>query len=196
MSKEFEELKIENQLLKKAKEKDKQELNSAIQQIDDLAVKNISICGQLHELRANMQSCVKNTTILSQVESSEEMMRYYTGLNSLELFNGTFDALLPAGGFLIAEDLEKIGASLVMPTFKGTRSQLEGAETEMSRFVSNVRIHVERVIGDLRKRFTILRGPIKIRDMCIDPHDETFIDKIVTVCCCLHKAIPSVVPPY
>ena len=96
MSKEFEELKIENQLLKEAKEKDKQELNSAIQQIDDLAVKNISICGQLHELRANMMSCVKNTTILSQVESSEEMMRYYTGLNSLELFNGTFEALLPA----------------------------------------------------------------------------------------------------
>ena len=106
------------------------------------------------------------------------------------------NVVLADRGFLIAEDLEKIGASLVMPTFKGTRSQLEGAETEMSRFVSNVRIHVERVIGDLRKRFTILRGPIKIRDMCIDPHDETFIDKIVTVCCCLHNAMPSVVPPY
>lgn len=99
-------------------------------------------------------------------------------------------------GFLIADDLKKIGASLVMPAFKGSRSQLESDETEMSRLLANVRIHVERVIGDLRKRFTILRGPIKTRDMCTDPHDESFVDKIVTVCCCLHNAMPSVVPPY
>jgi hypothetical protein len=98
-------------------------------------------------------------------------------------------------GFLIEEDLEKRGALLAMPAFKGTRLQLEGDEVEESRVISNLRIHVERVIGNVRKKYTILRGPIKIRDLCTDPHDETFVDKVVTVCCCLLNAMPSVVPP-
>lgn len=56
LSKEFEEFKIEKQLLKEAREKDKQELDCAIQLIDDLAEKNSSISGQLDELRANINN--------------------------------------------------------------------------------------------------------------------------------------------
>jgi hypothetical protein len=35
----------------------------------------------------------------------------------------------------------------------------------------------------------------EIRDLCTEPHDETFVDKEVTVFCCLLNAMPSVVPP-
>lgn len=92
------------------------------------------------------------------------------------------DVVMADRGFLIEEDLVKIGASLAIPA------------TERSTMVANVRIHVERIIGNLRKKFTILRGPLKIRDMCTDSADETFIDKIITVCCCLHNSMPSIVP--
>ena len=93
-------------------------------------------------------------------------------------------------GFLIAENLEKIGASLVMPAFKGTRSQLKGKKTVMSRFVSNVRIHVERVIGDLQKRFTILRGPIKIINICV-PTPTTKLSLIKLPAQCHAQCRPS-----
>jgi len=102
------------------------------------------------------------------------------------------DEIMADRGFFIEEDLTEIGASLSIPAFKGTRIQLEGEETERSIIIANVRIHVESVIGNLRKKFMILRGPIKIRDMFTDPDDNTFIDKIVTVCCCLHNSMPSI----
>lgn len=105
------------------------------------------------------------------------------------------DSIMADRGFLIQGDLDEIGASLVMPAFKGRRQQLEGKETEHSRAIVNLRIHAERVIGNLRKKYRIIRGPIKIRELCNDPQDETIIDKVVTVCCCLLNAMPSVVPP-
>ncbi len=99
-------------------------------------------------------------------------------------------------GFLIKDAIEARGAELITPSFKGKRSQLEGHETETSRIIANDRIHIERVIGNLRKKFTILRGPIKIKQMCSDSNNIAFVDKIVVVCCCLMNAMPTIVPPW
>lgn len=99
-------------------------------------------------------------------------------------------------GFLIKDAIEARGAELITPSFKGKRSQLEGHETETSRIIANERIHIERVIGNLRKKFTILRGPIKIKQMCSDSNNIAFVDKIVVVCCCLMNAMPTIVPPW
>jgi hypothetical protein len=99
-------------------------------------------------------------------------------------------------GFLIDEALQIRGATLVMPTFKGRRLQLEGSETDRSRIISNERIHIERGIGNLRKKYTILRGPIKVQHMYSDSSNYAFIDKVVTVCCCLMDSMRSIVPPW
>ena len=85
-------------------------------------------------------------------------------------------------------------AKLVTPTFKGKRDQLTGREVEHSRRVSNVRIHVKRVIGNLREKFTIIRATVPMRQVCHVNEDLTVIDKIVRVCCCLHNVTPGVVP--
>ena len=106
------------------------------------------------------------------------------------------DQVMADKGFLIEEAISSRGATLVMPAFKGRRQQLEGSETERSRIISNERIHIERGIGNLRKKFTILRGPIKVEHMCSDPSNYAFIDKVVIVCCCLMNSMPSIVPPW
>jgi hypothetical protein len=106
------------------------------------------------------------------------------------------DYVMTDRAFLIDEALQIRGATLVMPALKGRRLQLEGSETERSRIISNERIHIERGIGNLRKKYTILRGPIKVQHMCSDSSNYAFIDKVVTVCCCLMNSMRSIVPPW
>ena len=67
------------------------------------------------------------------------------------------------------------GAILKIPSFTKGKSQLSGSEVDMSRQLSNVRIHVERVIGRIKK-FRILQSiiPITLVDL-ID-------DIMVTIC--------------
>lgn len=104
------------------------------------------------------------------------------------------DQVLADRGFLVEESVAREGAELITPAFKGRRDRLTTEEVENSRIVSNVRIHVERVIGQLRRTFTILEGKIKIDNLRADSDGLAFIDKIVFVCCCLFNCNSGVVP--
>ena len=81
--------------------------------------------------------------------------------------SGFYEKLLPGDcvladrGFNIKEDLAAIGATLKIPSFTKGNKQLPGAEVDTSRQLSNVRIHVERVIGRLKK-FRLLQKTIPI----------------------------------
>ena len=52
--------------------------------------------------------------------------------------------------FTIEEELATYGATLTIPHFTRGKSQMSAKEVEKSRKISNVRIHVERVIGRLK----------------------------------------------
>lgn len=47
-------------------------------------------------------------------------------------------------------------AQLAIPALTKGRDQLHPVDVEKTREIANVRIHVERVIGLLRRKFTIL----------------------------------------
>ena len=94
---------------------------------------------------------------------------------------------------MISESVALMMAELITPAFKGTRPQLSQFEVENSRKVSNVRIHVERVIGQLKRNFTILQGIITIDELRTDEDHLAFIDKITFVCCCPLNANESIV---
>ena len=72
------------------------------------------------------------------------------------------DQVLADKGFQIAEDVALAGATLSTPAYVRNQSQMTLRDTEYSRQVSNVRIHIERIIGCLRMRFRILVGPVNI----------------------------------
>ena len=46
--------------------------------------------------------------------------------------------------------------TLKIPAFTKGKSQLSGIEVEQTRKIANVRIHVERAIGNIRKKFSLL----------------------------------------
>ena len=71
-------------------------------------------------------------------------------------------------------------------------------EVEYSRQLSSVRIHVERVIGLLKNRYTILKGPLPVK-MINSMSDEacgavvSSCEKIVKVCASLINLHSSIV---
>ena len=69
------------------------------------------------------------------------------------------DCILADRGFTIAEELASCGATVKIPHFTKGKTQMSGKEVDASRKIANVRIHVERVIGRLRK-FRILQSNI------------------------------------
>lgn len=103
------------------------------------------------------------------------------------------DEVLADKGFDVAADIGLKGAILVTPAYK-KGLQLTQLETETSRKVSNVRIHIEREIGCLRMRFDIMTGPVIMS--CFNNFGESicFYDKIVQVCCIIANLNPSIVP--
>lgn len=109
------------------------------------------------------------------------------------------DQILADRGFTLYDDFAaKCSACLLTPAFTKGKKQLSAQDVEMSRKISSVRIHIERVIGLIKNRFGILQGPIPIR--CVQSlKDETLettlssCDKIIQVCSALTNMSTSVV---
>jgi len=60
------------------------------------------------------------------------------------------DSVLADKGFMISKDLEKIGCSLVIPTFMNISGQFDLKEIKYNRMVTKLRIHIERAIGRIK----------------------------------------------
>lgn len=71
---------------------------------------------------------------------------------------------------------------------KGKRDQRTGVETERSRIIAYESIPIERVIGNLKEKLTLLRRTIKVKDFCRGTNNNAFIYKVFTVFCCLMNA--------
>ncbi len=104
------------------------------------------------------------------------------------------NVVLADRGFTIESDLAIYGAKLEIPAFTRGKNQLSQREVEYSKQLSTVRIHVERVIGNLKNKFRILKGPLPI-SMLKHKHDTSIanIDKILRICASLINLSESVV---
>ena len=104
------------------------------------------------------------------------------------------DVILADRGFNIAEDLGVYGASLEIPAFTRGKKQLSLREVEYSRRLSKVRIEVERVIGLLKNKYTLLQDTLPITLLKHKTDSEyANIDKILTVCAALVNLCPPIV---
>ena len=94
-------------------------------------------------------------------------------LNSGFLDKVTFgDCVLTDRGFLIEEKLATRGAVLRVPAFTRGKVQMSAKDVDMSRQIAHVQIHVEQVIGQLKK-FHILNSVIPISQ--VDLTDDIMI---------------------
>jgi len=81
-------------------------------------------------------------------------------------------------------------AKAEIPCFTKGKNQLSAADIERTREVANVRIHVERVIGVVRQKYTILGGTISLNYMnTTDGNNLTMMDKAAHVCCALSTGV-------
>ncbi|XP_052254004.1 uncharacterized protein LOC127860158 [Dreissena polymorpha] len=104
------------------------------------------------------------------------------------------DLILADRGFDIGDSVGTLCASVNIPAFTKGKGQLSPLDLEETRKIANVRIHVERVIGLVRQKFTFLNGtqPIDVV-MTKDERGLTTIDKVAYVCCALVNMCESVV---
>ena len=116
---------------------------------------------------------------------------------------GILDKLLPGDTvmadrcFTISESVGLRHGKLILPAF--TRNQLDPVDVEESRGIVSVRIHVERVIGLLRCKYTILEGTPSTKFLSCDPSGPSesqvpIMDPILRVSSALVNFCPSVVP--
>ena len=104
------------------------------------------------------------------------------------------DIILADRGFNIAESVGTMQAKLHIPAFTKGKSQLSALEVEQTRSIANVRIHVERVIGLVRQKYTILQSTLPIHFMIKRAgEDIPVVDRIIRVCCALTNVCDSVV---
>ena len=67
------------------------------------------------------------------------------------------DIILADRGFDIGDDIALHGAKQVIPSFTQWKKLLRMQEVECSQRIAKVRIHVERIIGLLKNKYTILQ---------------------------------------
>ena len=105
------------------------------------------------------------------------------------------DIILADRGFTCDDYARMVMAEVKTPPFTRGKKQLEKIEVDWSRELSVVRIHVERVIGVLKQKYTILQSVLPISLLFDGTQDDNLtIDKIIHVCCALVNICPSVVP--
>ena len=104
------------------------------------------------------------------------------------------DLILADRGFNIHESAGMFCAEVKMPAFTKGKKQLSQAEVDTSRQLSRVRIHVERAIGAVRQKYTMLESTLLINLIMSTPGDKvSTVDKIVFVCCALYNCCDPIV---
>ena len=56
-----------------------------------------------------------------------------------------------------------------------------------------VRIHIERIIGSLKQKYTILQNILPIRFISDSDNSIAQLDKVISVCCALVNLCPAIV---
>ena len=104
------------------------------------------------------------------------------------------DLILADRGFDIKESIGLHCATLTLPAFTRGKAQLSGIEVEQTRRIANCRIHVERVIGNIRSKYQILSSQQPIEFLVSNEMKIPTLDKIVVIACALNNLCPSVIP--
>ena len=103
--------------------------------------------------------------------------------------------MLADRGFDITELVGVMQAKLHIPAFTKGKDQLSTIEVEEMRTIANVRIQVERVIGNVRQKYSILQSTLSIDFVTKRAGEEyPLINHIIRVCCALCNICDSVVP--
>ena len=86
------------------------------------------------------------------------------------------------------------GRVLHIPAFTKGKAQLSKTEVRQTREIANVRIHIERVIGNVRQKYSILQVTLPLDSLQGSSGEPPLLTCIVCVGCALSDLSESVVP--
>lgn len=104
------------------------------------------------------------------------------------------DVVLADKGFNISDLTIAKGATLNIPTFLQKKTQLNPLHIEKDKQITCLRVHVERLIGVLKMKYTYLNGPIAVDALRRFENGQNSVDIIVRVACILINFNKSIVP--
>ena len=105
------------------------------------------------------------------------------------------DVVLADRGFTIFDLVQQYQAHAKLPAFTKGKNQLEAKDVTTSRELARVRIHVERLIGMVKQKFTILEGILPVAFIKNEGEsDLTVSDKLMVICCALVNLCKPIVP--
>ncbi|XP_047132699.1 uncharacterized protein LOC124811353 [Hydra vulgaris] len=103
------------------------------------------------------------------------------------------DVVLADRGFSIEDSIALYCAEVKLPSFTKEKLQLSSWDVEQTRKIASVRVHVERVIGNIRNKYKILQSTIPLDYLIKQNNGLTTMDKIVTISCSLINLNDSVI---
>lgn len=103
------------------------------------------------------------------------------------------DLILADRGFSIQKFVQDKNATLRVPDSSNRKRQLSSVAVERTRALASVRNEVERSIGALRGKYTLLKGPVSINMMNHEHNGVNVLYMAVTVCCALVNLCPSII---
>ena len=101
------------------------------------------------------------------------------------------DLVLADQGFNIRDLVAGYRAEAVLPAFTKGKSQLSAKEVLESRELARVQIYVERLIGMVKQKYSIL--PISFIKQDVKS-EKSVADKLMVICCALINLCESIVP--
>ena len=103
------------------------------------------------------------------------------------------DYVLADRGFDIGDSVGFYCAEVKLPSFTKGKKQLSAKDVEQSRRIACSRIHVERVIGLLRNKYTILQSTLPLDYLIKKDEEYCTLDKIAVVCSALCNLCPTII---
>ena len=104
------------------------------------------------------------------------------------------DTILADHGFDMKESVGLYCATITVPAFTKGKKQLSAIEVKQTRRIANVSIHVERVIGNIMQKCTLLNSTVPVDFVNSGSGANTTLDKIVVVACAVINLCDFVVP--
>ncbi|PFX31972.1 Membrane metallo-endopeptidase-like 1 [Stylophora pistillata] len=105
------------------------------------------------------------------------------------------DLVLADRGFTVHEEVWFRQAEINIPAVAKGKNHLDPVDIEKTRKIVNVRIHVERVIGVHRQKYTILQSTLPTEFLtCNQGNQIPLIGRMVRVCSALFNLCPPIVP--
>ena len=104
------------------------------------------------------------------------------------------DLVLADRGFTVQESVGLYCAELKIPEFTRGKSRLEQKSVDETREIAAVRIQVERVMGLLCNKFTVLQDILPIKIIMKTDDGTCKLTPILTICSALCNFCSSVIP--